>query len=379
MEPISFTRPIDEQPNNHIGLETAMAKAFKQVFADVFQQRIQDILDYGAPHLGSRTVVERFTKQDGLVVLRRPQTSDTLMRVIYANWSSMANKRGLGFLEFVLRMLWTDQWQIKRMWHPISTYLSYPRFLVDEEKPNHFLTSRIRISIDESVDLAELIELSPILRKLVPANIVVKVHAKALDTELGDTELGAAVIAKNYLIFDESNGITNNLPVNQNTIQDFDFAVIRYIWDGNGGIDLDTRTRIINPSRNIDVGWSRAVSDGAYLFWNGDNTGSGVESVLLNLKQLKQDFSNQNNFEISLRAYWYSQKNTGNFSIQFESYKGGTMQPNGFDYVNVGGHSVQSMTLNANVQHQQNSNNDGVEVGRLTYHSSILEGSLTLI
>jgi hypothetical protein len=101
--------------------------------------------------------------------------------------------------------------------------------LVDEEKPNHFLTSRIRISIDESVDLAELIELSPILRKLVPANIVVKVHAKALDTELGDTELGAAVIAKSYLIFDESNGITNNLPVNQNTIQDFDFAVIRYM------------------------------------------------------------------------------------------------------------------------------------------------------
>ena len=210
MEPISFTRPIDEQPNNHIGLETAMAKAFKQVFADVFQQRIQDILDYGAPHLGSRTVVERFTKQDGLVVLRRPQTSDTLMRVIYTNWSSMANKRGLGFLEFVLRMLWTDQWQIKRMWHPISTYLSYPRFLVDEEKPNHFLTSRIRISIDESVDLAELIELSPILRKLVPANIVVKVHAKALDTELGDTELGVAVVAKNYLIFDESDGITQN-------------------------------------------------------------------------------------------------------------------------------------------------------------------------
>lgn len=210
MEPISFTRPIDEQPNNHIGLETAMAKAFKQVFADVFQQRIQDILDYGAPHLGSRTVVERFTKQDGLVVLRRPQTSDTLMRVIYANWSSMANKRGLGFLEFVLRTLWTDQWQIKRMWHPISTYLSYPRFLVDEEKPNHFLTSRIRISIDESVDLAELIELSPILRKLVPANIVVKVHAKALDTELGDTELGVAVVAKNYLIFDESDGITQN-------------------------------------------------------------------------------------------------------------------------------------------------------------------------
>ena len=84
---------------------------------------------------------------------------------------------------------------------------------------------------------------------------MVKVHAKALDTELGDTELGAAVIGKSYIIYDESIGITHNLPVNQNTIQDFDFAVIRYIWDGNGGTDLDTRTRIINPARNIDVGW----------------------------------------------------------------------------------------------------------------------------
>lgn len=379
MEPISFTRPIDEQPNNHTGLETAMAKAFKQVFADVFQQRIQDILDYGAPHLGSRTVVERFTKQDGLVVLRRPQTSDTLMRVIYANWSSMANKRGLGFLEFVLRMLWTDQWQIKRMWHPISTYTNYPQFLVDEEKPNHFLTSRIRISIDESVDLAELIELSPILRKLVPANIVVKVHAKALDTELGDTEIGAAVIANSYMVYEESNGITHNKPTNQTTIQDFDFAVIRYIWDSTGGTDLDTRTRIINPARNVDVGWSRGSTDGAYLNWNGDNTGSGVECVLLNLNQLKLDFPNINNFEISLRAYWYSQKNTGNFSLQFESFKGGTMQPNGFDFINVGGTSIQSITLSTNSQLQQSANVDGVEVGRLTYHSSILEGSLTLV
>jgi hypothetical protein len=45
------------------GLETAMSKAFKQVFADVYQQRLQDVLDYGAPHLGSRTVVDRFTKR----------------------------------------------------------------------------------------------------------------------------------------------------------------------------------------------------------------------------------------------------------------------------------------------------------------------------
>lgn len=105
MDSISFTRPIDEHYVS-TGLQTALAKAFKQVFAQNFEQSIQDLLDYGCPHIGSKTVVERFSKQNGLVVLRRNNTSDTLMRIIYANWSSMGNKRGLAFLEFVLRMLW---------------------------------------------------------------------------------------------------------------------------------------------------------------------------------------------------------------------------------------------------------------------------------
>lgn len=201
---VSFTRPIDQQVNNHQGLETALAKAFKQVFTDVFKQQVQDMLDYGCPHLGSQTVIERFSKQDGLVVLRRPLTSDTLMRVIYANWSSLASERGLGFLEFVLRMIWMDQWQIKRLWHPIKTYLNYPKHITDEEKPEHFLTSRLRISIDDTVDTSEIIELSPILRRLVPANVVLKVHSKALDVELGDSAIGVGVYGKVYQVIDFS-------------------------------------------------------------------------------------------------------------------------------------------------------------------------------
>lgn len=43
MDPISFTRPIDEQYVS-TGLQTALAKAFKQVFAQNFEQSIQDLL-----------------------------------------------------------------------------------------------------------------------------------------------------------------------------------------------------------------------------------------------------------------------------------------------------------------------------------------------
>ncbi|MDW2766167.1 hypothetical protein R5K46_20090, partial [Acinetobacter baumannii] len=122
--------------------------------------------------------------------------------IIYANWSSMGNKRGLAFLEFVLRMLWgKDHFQIIRLWHSLEKLKEYPAYLSDFEKPNYFLTSRIRIVLDKTVDANEVVELSPILRRLVPANIVVKVHSMAFDRDLGTTSFAAAIAAKPYAVY----------------------------------------------------------------------------------------------------------------------------------------------------------------------------------
>lgn len=77
----------------------------------------------------------------------------------------------------------------------------YPAYLSDFEKPNYFLTSRIRIVLDKTVDANEVVELSPILRRLVPANIVVKVHSMAFDRDLGATSFAAAIAAKPYEIY----------------------------------------------------------------------------------------------------------------------------------------------------------------------------------
>lgn len=65
----------------------------------------------------------------------------------------------------------------------------------DEENPDYFLTSWLRISI---VDTSEIIELSPILRRLIPSNVVVKDYSKALDVELGNSSIGAAEYGKVY-------------------------------------------------------------------------------------------------------------------------------------------------------------------------------------
>lgn len=185
--------------------EQALQSLFIDVFTELFTDQIGDIHHYGMPHFGSPKVVERFTKQDGLVVLRRPQSSDSIMRTIYANWRSMASRRGLSFLEFVLQMIWSDQWEIKRMYHNIARANLYPTLGTTFETRDSFLTSRVMIILDDDIDVDEILNLAPIISKLVPANIVANV-AVGLELEnMDDLQIGIAYVPHmigNFQYFD---------------------------------------------------------------------------------------------------------------------------------------------------------------------------------
>lgn len=165
-------------------LERAMADIFVSVVQDTQIDQLNDIYNYGVPWNGSRTVVERFTKLNGLAVLRRNDggLSDKLMSIIYSNWEAMASERGLAFLQFVLDMLYPSQNEIVRLWHSTPQASSYPLYLSEQEGQNKFLTSRIRIKIGADVDLRELSELAPTIARLVPWQIVPEV-AVSIDTD----------------------------------------------------------------------------------------------------------------------------------------------------------------------------------------------------
>lgn len=165
--------------------EKDLQNLFIDVFMELFADQIEDIHHYGMPHLGSAKVVERFTKQDGLVVLRRQTSSDLIMRVIYANWRSLASRRGLAFLEFVLQMIWSDKWEIQRLYHSKARSNKYPSLVTSTPTRDSFLTSRIMIVLEQDVDPSEVLELAPIISKLVPANIVANI---AVGIELGDMD-----------------------------------------------------------------------------------------------------------------------------------------------------------------------------------------------
>lgn len=171
-----FLAPLHASWTNN-DLERAMVEVFTAIAEEHHLADWQDIYNYATPWRGSNKVVERFTKLNGLAVLRRDDGgfSDKLMSIIYENWAALASERGLSFLQFLLDMLYPEQNQIVRLWHPISKADKYPRLVRELEGSNSFLTSRIRIKIDSDVDIDELAELAPTLSRLVPWNIVPEV------------------------------------------------------------------------------------------------------------------------------------------------------------------------------------------------------------
>lgn len=187
--------------NSHAAneLERAMAGIFTAVVQDLQIDQLNDIHNYGTPWQGSRTVVERFTKLNGLAVLRRDDDglSDKLMSVIYSNWQAIASERGLGFLQFVLDMLYPKLNEVIRLWHSKAFAASYPNYVSEEVGQGRFLTSRVRIKIDDSVNIAELSELAPTITRLVPWQVVPEI---AVDVDTEDVGVAVAVAGSLYLV-----------------------------------------------------------------------------------------------------------------------------------------------------------------------------------
>ncbi|MGK7251031.1 hypothetical protein ACSNOU_18425 [Acinetobacter oleivorans] len=189
MDRMNLLAPL-ELSHTATELERAMQNNFIKTYIDLLGDDLTDLLDYGSPVFAGSNVVERFTKQDGLVVLRRPGVSEKLMKVIYSTWVSMGSKRGLAFLDFVLRMLWPNKYQIRRLYHSKELAHQYPARLSYNQNSENFLTSRIHVSMNMDVDLKELAELAPTLTKLVPANIVPSV---AIEINTQDIAIDCAV------------------------------------------------------------------------------------------------------------------------------------------------------------------------------------------
>jgi len=116
------------------------------------------------------------------------------------------------------------------------------------------------------------------------------------------------------------------------TLFDADWIMITYQFQSPGR-DLDTRTRIALPNIGQDsqakyLGWSRLAQYPAtnppVLAWGGDNTGTGFESILVNVARFKVLYPGETQFTVDLRCFWFGTPTTIPVIAAVTLWKGGT-------------------------------------------------------
>lgn len=179
---------------------SSIENELKQLFIALFQQSLRTqfrrIDHYGYPHLLDEPdfeTVQRFVKLEGLSLLNRETDNQPYMREVFRAWRGQHPRRGLGFLEFYLQMLWPNAWQITQYWHSVTTVSSYPSNIVTHEAEGSFLTSRVAVTLDpdQITNPSELVKMIPALKRVVPARIVLNV-AMGVDVDPVYLEVGMA-------------------------------------------------------------------------------------------------------------------------------------------------------------------------------------------
>ena len=160
-----------------------------------------------------------------------------------------------------------------------------------------------------------------------------------------------------------------------------DYIVVDYSF--TGGTDLDTRTRFQTPLITADyVGWSRLTSVGNILFWGGDNTGTGLESVLINVNNYKAQVPSTypEEFQINFNCFWYGSPSASPVYLAMYLYTGGAMLKQGFTWVNPTATATNELVSTGKVITLQTRNrlSNGEALGYITYNVNTGVGAIDI-
>jgi hypothetical protein len=170
----------------------------------------------------------------------------------------------------------------------------------------------------------------------------------------------------------------------QNTfVFDADYMVLTYQF--TNGRDLDTRSRVALPNIGQTtllsyVGWNRSAqwptSGLPIIKWGRDNTGTGFESVYVNLIKFRQDYPNENSIVIDLRSFWFGTVGTNPVNVAATLYKGGTITgPTNYVFTNTTFTSKFDISSVSKVITSTNRNDGGQRVATLTYNLTTNTGT----
>ena len=158
-------------------IEAELKELLISVYAANIDAMADEINCYGAPHLGSFSLIERLVTADGLALIR--QGDESGMRYLFRAWRHLNPQRGLHFLKTYLQVLWGDAHQVSQMWQKTSE--PYPTALKSQSEvewsgealEDYFLTSRVTVDLDTDIVPDRIVRS---LRTAVAARFVLKVR-----------------------------------------------------------------------------------------------------------------------------------------------------------------------------------------------------------
>lgn len=109
-----------------------------------------------------------------------------------------------------------------------------------------------------------------------------------------------------------------------------DYCLITYTF--TDGRDLDTATLVTSPYTGSRLGWCASHSD-RYATFGGDNTGTGQESVLIDIKNMRNAYPS-GLFKVTLRCWWYGSRGSRPVVCACTFWKGGSPQKFGYSWIN---------------------------------------------
>lgn len=153
-------------------------RELKELFMTLFEANVRESERYvnalGMPHNGPTDLVSQSLTAQGLSIFRGVRDVRGVGAYLLRSWVAHNPKRGLKLLQTYLQLMWPNSWTVVQMWQDKS--LPYPEGLVEEDGGNHYLTSRVNVSLPGRItDGSDVNAIQIGLRAAVPARMVMNI------------------------------------------------------------------------------------------------------------------------------------------------------------------------------------------------------------
>jgi hypothetical protein len=207
--PLYVPNPPSMAPLEASHAADVLEAELKALFIEMFERFVRPDERYvnlmGMPQYGTRELIDASLANDGLSIYRGADAGGNAGSYLLRSWRAKNPKRGTHLLETYLQLLWPNVWTSRQMWMSKAPGAAYPADVVGEDGGNHFLTSRVNVTLPSSATTGgDVAAISSGLRASVPARVVLNIAIETVE----DIGIGFAGVVSSGVVGQAFEGTT---------------------------------------------------------------------------------------------------------------------------------------------------------------------------